>query len=339
MPNRDILAIGTSAGGVDALRFLASELPGDFPASIMVVIHLSAQFESALDAILTQAGPLPARFAHDRVKLEHGQIYIAPPNSHMLTDGGELRLGQGPRENYSRPSIDPMFRSLALCCGPRAIGAVLTGTLGDGASGLHTLHEYGGLTVVQDPGDAAYAGMPEAALTKFEPDHVASLAGMPSLFRRLVCKPRGSAGAEASPDLVYEVELARGRIGTMSKMDEIGRRSLLACPDCHGVMWEIQEGDLLRYRCHVGHAYTAELMSLALDENLQCALASGMRVLDERVALAGKLHKQAEDAGRTLLAESWRRKRVEYEQEADVLRNSIRRFDQLAARAVQGGST
>jgi two-component system, chemotaxis family, protein-glutamate methylesterase/glutaminase len=123
--------------------------------------------------------------------------------------------------------------------------------------------------------------MPEAALTKFKPDHVASPAGMPSLFQRLVCEPQGLSGAlsgaETSPDLVYEVELARGRIGSMSKMDEIGRRSLLACPDCHGVMWEIQEGNLLRYRCHVGHAYTAELMSLALDENVQSALASGLR--------------------------------------------------------------
>jgi two-component system, chemotaxis family, protein-glutamate methylesterase/glutaminase len=339
MSNRDILAIGTSAGGVDALRFLASELPGDLPASVLVVIHLSAQFESSLDAILTQAGPLPARFADDRMKLERGQIYIAPPSSHMLADGDELRLGQGPRENHARPAIDPMFRSLALCCGPRAIGAVLTGALGDGASGLYTLHKHGGLTVVQDPNDAAHAGMPEAALTKFRPDHVASLAGMPALFQRLVGEPQGSAASSGKPsaDLVYEVELAKGGNGSMSKMDEIGRRSLLACPDCHGVMWEIQEGNLLRYRCHVGHAYTAELMSLALDENLYRALGSGLRALDERVALASRLHKQAEDAGRTHLAESWRRKHVEYEQEADTLRNSIRGFDQLAARAVQGG--
>ena len=336
MSNRDILAIGTSAGGVDALRFLASEFPRDFPASILVVIHLSAQFESSLDAILTQAGPLPARFAADRMKLERGQIYIAPPNSHMLADGEQIRLGEGPRENNARPAIDPMFRSVALCCGPRAVGAVLTGTLGDGASGLHTLHEYGGLTVVQDPGDAAYAGMPEAALTKFKPDHVAGLAGMPSLFQRLVREPQGTP-AEPSPELVYEVGVARGRDGSMTRMDEIGRRSLLACPDCHGVMWEIQEGNLERYRCHVGHAYTAELMSLGLDENLHRALGSAVRALDERVALANKLHKQADSAGRRLLAESWRKKLVEYEQEADILRNSIRRFDQLAARAVQGG--
>ncbi len=201
--------------------------------------------------------------------MQPSQIYLAPPNSHMLTDGDELSLGQGPRENNSRPAIDPMFRSVALCCGPRAVGAVLTGRLRDGASGLHTLQQYGAVTVVQDPGDAAYAGMPEAALIQLKPDHVASLASMPALFQRLMREPRGpDRSALPSPNLVYEIELAKGRTGSMSKMDEIGRRSVLACPDCHGVMWEIREGDLLRYRCRVGHAYTAELMGLILDETL-----------------------------------------------------------------------
>ena len=334
MTNRDILAIGTSAGGVDALRFLASEFPSDFPASVLVVIHLPAHFESSLDAILTQAGPLPARFARDRMPMKPGRIYIGPPDSHMLADGEQLLLGQGPRENATRPAIDPLFRSVALCCGPRAIGAVLTGTLGDGASGLHTLQECGGLTVVQDPGDAAFAEMPEAALTKFKPDHVASLASLPALFQRLVGQPPGAL-VKPTPGLRYEVEVAKGEPGSMSEMDRIGRRSLLACPDCHGVMWEIKEGDLLRYRCHVGHAYTAELMSMALDENLTRALGSGLRALEERVALAKKLQKQALEAGRVHLAETWHKRVLEFDREAKILRDSMRRVDQIAAQAVQ----
>lgn len=334
MSNRDVLAIGTSAGGVEALRFLVSKFPRDFPASVMVVIHLSVHFESTLDSILRQAGPLPAQFARDGMKMEPGRIYIGPPDSHLLLDGDKLRLGQGTRENNTRPAIDPLFRSVALCCGYRGIGAVLTGALGDGASGLHTLHEYGGLTVVQDPGDAAFSGMPEAALTKFKPDHVAGLAEMPALFQRLVSQPQGSR-IEPSSHLRYEVGLAKGGNGSMSELDRIGQRSLLACPDCHGVMWEIQEGDLLRYRCHVGHAYTAELMELALDETLRRALGSGLRALDERIALTGKLHKQAAEAGRKHLAESWGKKLVECEQEAEILRDAIKRFDRLAARSVQ----
>ena len=334
MANRNVLAIGTSAGGVDALRFLASEFPSDFPASVLAVIHLSPQYPSSLDSILTQAGPLPAQFAEDDMAIEPGRIYIGPPDSHLLLDGDRLRLGQGPRENNARPAIDPLFRSVAQCCGYRAIGAVLTGTLGDGASGLHTLHEYGGLTVVQDPSDATFSGMPEAALTKFNPDHVTGLAGMPALFRRLADEPQGRR-AEPSSDLIYEVELAKGGNGSMSQLDRIGQRSLLACPDCHGVMWEITEGDLIRYRCHVGHAYTAELMSLALDETLRRALNSGLRALDERIALSQKLYEQAQNAGRTHLAESWRRKLAESEREAEILRDSIKRFDHLAARSMR----
>lgn len=118
MANRDILAIGTSAGGFDALRFLAGELPRDFPASVLAVIHLSSQFRSSLDAILTQSGPLPASFAADGAKLEKGHIYIAPPERHLLVEGEHLRLGSGPRENNARPAIDPLFRSAGLCCGP-----------------------------------------------------------------------------------------------------------------------------------------------------------------------------------------------------------------------------
>jgi two-component system, chemotaxis family, protein-glutamate methylesterase/glutaminase len=148
MANRDVLAIGTSAGGFDALRFLAGEFSRDFPASVLMTIHLSSQFRSALDAILTQSGPLPASFATDGETLKKGHIYIAPAERHLIVEREQLRLGSGPRENNSRPSLDPMFRSVALCCGSRAVGAVLTGTLGDGAAGLSALKQAGGITVV-----------------------------------------------------------------------------------------------------------------------------------------------------------------------------------------------
>jgi two-component system chemotaxis response regulator CheB len=334
MPNRDILAIGTSAGGVEALRFLAREFPKDLPAAVLVVIHLPAHFRSSLDAILTQDGALPACFAGDGMSLERGRIYIGPPDRHLLVDGDKLTLGLGPRENNARPAIDPLFRSVALCCGPRAIGAVLTGALGDGASGLRSLHQCGGITVVQDPGDAAFPGMPEAALTEFTPNHVVSLAAMPALLGNLLTHPVGEA-MTLTPELKYEVDIARGKRGSMADLDRYGRRSFLACPDCHGVMWEIKEGDLVRYRCHVGHAYTAELMSLALDENLQRALGSGLRALDERIALAKSLQREANRNGHNRVADSWRRKLSEYEREAQILRDSMRRVDEIAARAAQ----
>jgi two-component system, chemotaxis family, protein-glutamate methylesterase/glutaminase len=177
--------------------------------------------------------------------------------------------------------------------------------------------------------------MPITALSRAKPDHVAKLGDMPALLASLVHQPAGAA-RPLPRSIKYEVEIARSGSNGMNnidKLDGIGRRSVLACPDCGGVMWEIDEEDLVRYRCHVGHTYTAEVMSLALDENLRRALASALRALEERVALARKLHRQAVSGGHRLLAENWTGKAREFEREMEVIRGSIRRMDRIAAGA------
>src|SRR3954462_13202493 len=191
MANRDIVAIGTSAGGVEALIFLAKNLPARFPASILVTLHLPAHTRSVLDELLSRAGALPASFAADGEVLRKGRIYLAPAGSHLIVHGERLALGNGPRENNSRPSIDPMFRSAALCCGSRTIGIVLTGTLGDGASGLWAVKQAGGITLVQDPHEAAFPEMPQTALSYVERPHIVSRAELPHL---LVKPPQHPAG-------------------------------------------------------------------------------------------------------------------------------------------------
>jgi two-component system chemotaxis response regulator CheB len=331
MGNRDVLAIGTSAGGVQALMFLAARFPPQFPASVLVTIHLSNQFRSALDGMLSRAGPLPASFAGHGEIYRKGHIYLAPPDRHLLVDDDRLHLGAGPRENNARPAIDAMLRSVAVCCGSRAIGVVLTGTLGDGASGLWAINRCGGMSVVQDPKDAAFPEMPLNALNRAKPDHVVSLTEMPALLESMVHQPAG-VPVPAPGSIKFEVEIARNGRATMDDMDRLGRRSVLACPDCQGVMWEIDEGELVRYRCHVGHTYTAELMSVALDESLRRALASAVRALEERLALARKLHDQAKEQGYNH-AETWAAKAREYERELNVVRDSILRMDEIAARA------
>jgi len=330
MANRDILAVGTSAGGVQALTFLAKHFHPQFPASVLVTIHLASHVNSALDELLSRSGPLPAQFAGDGDVMKKGRIYVAPPNRHLIADGYRLALGEGARENNARPGIDPMLRSAAVCCGARTVGVVLTGTLGDGASGLWAVKRAGGISVVQDPKDAEFSEMPRTALNRAQPDHVVRLADMPALLNDLVHQQAGEA-KPLPPSLKFEVEIARGRRGSMDEMDGTGRRSVLACPDCGGVMWEIDRGELSRFRCHVGHAYTAEMMSLALDENLHRALASAQRALEERVALARKLYKESLDAGHRLLAETWDDKAREFEGEMDIIRTSIRRMNRLAA--------
>lgn len=342
MGNRDILAIGTSAGGVEALRFLVKGLPRDLPAAVLVTIHISNR-ATLLDKILTQAGALAASFAAEGEALRQGHVYIAPPERHLIVDNDRLWLGTGPRENSARPAIDPMLRSVAICCGPRAIGVILTGALGDGASGLWALKQAGGITLVQDPSDAVYPEMPMTALNLAKPDHVVRLADLPARLKGLVREPAGKPLA-LPEGTKREVEIAWNGGSTIAPMDKIheldriGRRSVLACPDCGGVMWEIREDDLLRYRCHAGHAYTAEVMGLALEDGLRRALASALRALEERIALARSLQEQAASRQRRLLAEIWAERAKEYEQEAAIIRNSMQRIDELAADAAKKDS-
>ena len=328
--NRDIVAIGTSAGGVKALTYLAARLPSDFPAAVLVTIHLPSDARSEFDRILTRAGQLPASFAADGDALSKGRIYIAPPGRHLILDEDKLSLGRGPRENHARPAIDPMLRSVAIRSGPRSIGVVLTGTQSDGASGLWAVKQCGGIAVVQDPADAAYPEMPLTALNRSQPHHVVHLQMMPALLETLVKQPPGE-DRPVPESLRYEVEIARSGRASMNGMDRLGRRSVLTCPDCNGVLWEIDENELVRFRCHLGHAFGAELMNLAIEENLRRALGSALRALEERTVLVEKLYNQAAAQGHDQIAQHWARKKAESEEEAEVIRQAISRADEIAA--------
>jgi two-component system, chemotaxis family, protein-glutamate methylesterase/glutaminase len=174
--------------------------------------------------MLSRAGRLAARFAAHGERYRHGAIYLAPPDRHLLMEGERLYLGSGARENNFRPAIDPMLSSVGLCCGARAIGVVLTGTLDDGASGLRTIDQCGGLTVVQDPHDAAFADMPLNALDMVKPDHLVTLADLPALIEKLVREPAGKP-VPVPDNIAFEVRIAKGGNGTMDEMDRCGGRS------------------------------------------------------------------------------------------------------------------
>jgi two-component system chemotaxis response regulator CheB len=199
--------------------------------------------------------------------------------------------------------------------------------MGDGASGLNAIQQCGGITVVQDPNDADFPEMPRAALNRSTPDHIVRLADLPILLNSLVHQPAGEP-RPVPESIRFEVSIASGEKGSMRQMDRLGRRSVLTCPDCNGVMWEIDEDNLLRYRCHVGHAYSQETMSFGLDENLRRALASALRLFEERVALFNKLDKQAHERGHKRAAYDYHRKKEEFELEADVIRKAIARLDE-----------
>jgi len=201
LANLRLIAIGASAGGIEALKVLVAGLPADLPAAVAIVNHLAPESPGYLPAILSHAGPLPASHGRDREPLLPGRIYVAPPDRHMLVVGGCVLLTDGARENGMRPAIDPLFRSAAVSFGNRAIGVVLTGALDDGTAGLAAIKNRGGLAVVQDPADAETPSMPESALQHVVVDHMAPLSAMAALLVRLVQEepPADLRGATCGP--------------------------------------------------------------------------------------------------------------------------------------------
>jgi two-component system chemotaxis response regulator CheB len=253
--HHDIVAIGASTGGVDALKTITRGLPSEFPAAVFVVLHIGAF--SYLSQILDRAGPLPAANARNGEKIRPGHIYIAPPDQHMLLHDDHVLLRRGPRENMARPSIDPLFRTAAATYGGRVIGVVLTGALSDGTAGLRAIKRCGGIAVVQDPDDAEVPDMPRNAMRHVPIDRREKIARMADLLAQLVDEPAG-ATPEIPEDIRMEAAIAAQEEGSMSTEDQLGTRSRLTCPECGGTLWEIADGSLLRYRCHVGHAFSGD---------------------------------------------------------------------------------
>ena len=186
-----IVVIGASVGGVEAIGFLAAALPPDFAAAVLVVLHVGAH-RSVLPRLLSQRGPLPACHPGDGDLIRPGRIYVAPPDQHLLVEPGCVRLARGPRENWARPAVDPLFRSAARAYGPHVVGVILTGGLNDGTAGLFEVKRHGGVAVVQDPGDALSPGMPQSALRHVAVDHCLPLPAIPALLAALVIRKLGA---------------------------------------------------------------------------------------------------------------------------------------------------
>ena len=299
MSNRDVVVIGASSGGVEALRRLVAELPADLPATVFVVIHLPEGASSVLPKILNRAGPLPAVHPEDGQEILPGHIYVAPPDHHLLVDAGRVVLARGPKENLHRPAVDPLFRSAAVDYGDRVVGVVLTGARNDGTAGLLAVKRRGGVAVVQDPEDAQMPFMPESALTYVDVDHVANLREMPGLLEHLVLEPLPDGEVIPLPkDMEREARVARGELRPPEDLAQTGGPSPFSCPECHGPLWEIQDEGLTRFRCRVGHALTFETM---LDEQagaIEDALYTALNTLQENAGISTRLAKSSRERGR-----------------------------------------
>jgi two-component system chemotaxis response regulator CheB len=325
LANHDVLAIGASAGGFNALKFLTRELDPDLPAAILVVVHLRSDFQSNLAELLDRGSSLRVTFAKDGETIVPRHVYLAPPDRHLLLrEDGTLSLSAGARENHSRPAIDPLFRSVAVARGSRAIGLVLTGYLSDGTSGLLAIKAGGGITMVQDPADATHPDMPRSAMEAVKPEHVVPLAAMPALLGRLVRSPAGSA-VPLPEEIKLEAKMAANEGTDIVTLDRIGRRTLFVCPECHGNLWEIEESGTARYRCYTGHAFSAEALDQSFHDDLGRALATALRALDERARLLRRMEEKAVEDGRPNLARQWGDRAADFETEADVVRNTLAR--------------
>src|SRR5262245_33352120 len=283
----DIIVVGASAGGVEALMKLVRDLPADLPAAVFVVLHVAAAETSVLPRILERNSALPVKHAADGEPIVLGQVYVAPPDRHLLVHRDHVRVVRGPRENNHRPAVDPLFRSAALAYGPRVVGVVLSGSLDDGAAGLQAISRAGGAGIVQDPDEALYRGMPDNAIAADEPDYVLRLDEVPDVLVRLTQEAAESVDEETPDDAERETAYAEMDFSTYELPP--GERSLFSCPDCGGVLYELEDGGLLRYRCRIGHAYSAESLHSAQSEAIDVALGSALRALEERAVMSRRM--------------------------------------------------
>ncbi len=272
---------------------------------------------SPLADILARAGSLPVAWAESGAPIRYGTASVAPPGRHMLLHQGYVLLRRGPRENLSRPAIDPLFCSAAASFGARVVGVVLSGALNDGTAGLHAITRCGGLAVVQDPADASIPEMPRSALHYVAETRCLPAAAIGRILFELVSVPAGPA-VPIPDDIRLEAAVAAQELATMQTEDRLGQPSRFACPECHGTLWEIGDHPVMRFRCHVGHAFSGEAMAAAQATRIEETMWKLLRAHQERAALA---HRLAERAGTPEQAADYARRADSYQEDAEMVRD------------------
>jgi len=326
----DVVVIGASAGGVEALVKLVSQFPANLPAAVFVVLHIPPQNRSMLPIILSRSGPLPAVHPVDGTKIVHGHIYVAPPDHHLMLEQGYIRIIRGPKENRNRPAVDPLFRSAASVYGPKVIGIVLTGALDDGTAGLLAIKQRGGIAIVQDPAEALYTGMPQSAIDHVAVNYTLSLADIAHKVVTLVDEEvDGTMERSVPEDEEMQNELSLAKMELSRQKDDVraGTPSEYSCPECGGVLWEIQDEKLLRFRCRVGHAFSIESMMAEQSEAIEEAMWAALKTLEEQVSISRKLAVQAHRNGHTMVAQRFEERQRQAEKRVDLLMTALQKSE------------
>jgi two-component system chemotaxis response regulator CheB len=319
-----VVAIGGSAGGIAAIKTMCGALTPDIPAAICIVIHVGARGHNVLADIFQERCPIPMETAVDGQKLQHGRAYVAAADHHLIVEEDVIRLGRGPRENLARPAIDPLLRSAGLSYGSRAIGVVLTGMLNDGASGLADLKRCGGITIVQNPIEALEREMPLSALAASDVDYQTPIAELGALLKVLLAEPPRGPSPPPPEDVRLEVEIALGRPTGTEEMNRLAHPVALSCPACGGVMSQMRSAPPLRFRCQVGHGYTAESLSAEQEGSVDEAMRVALRIAEERAVLTQKMAEEARRGGLRHSAASYERTSAQSRRHVETLREALR---------------
>lgn len=330
---RSVIVVGASSGGFAVLQRLAADLPAELGAALFVVWHMPPDGHGVLPEVLGRAGPLPAAHAVDGEPIAPGRIYTAPPDHHLLVEPGRVRVTRGPQEHRFRPAVDPLFRSAAQAYGPRVIGVVLSGALDDGAAGLRAIKRRGGVAVVQDPEDAEVASMPRSAMRAAAVDHVAPAADLAALLVRLsrepaTAAPEGMMDNDARDGI--EVRIAAGEHPLEAGVMQLGALTPFTCPECHGVLMALADGGLRRFRCHTGHAFSADSLLAAVTATAEEQLWSAVRSLEETLLLLNHMGDHFAEADQPALAAVYYQHARAADAQANQVRQALSRHELLS---------
>jgi len=277
-----VVVVGSSAGGMEALTRLVAQLPANFPAPVFIVNHMGASTTGKpLIDVLNSAGSVKCSHAEDGEAFKRGRVYLAPSDQHTLVVKGKMLVTKGARENRYRPAIDPLFRSAAVAYGKGVIGIILTGDLDDGTSGMMAIKRCGGVCIAQDPTDAAHPDMPQSVITHVGADYCVPLAEMGALLEKLVTRKVG-ASKKPPADLIIEAKIAQRVVSDLKSVETLGDQVPFNCPDCGGVLWQMKHGDVPRYRCHTGHAFSSAALLAQQSAKIEETLWVALRMFEER---------------------------------------------------------
>src|SRR5690554_765941 len=335
MEKRNIIVIGASAGGFEALKTIVQNLPSSLDASIFIVWHMGPDVRGILPDVLNKLKTIQTANARDNEPIETNRIYVAPPDHHLLIEEGRLRVTRGPKENRFRPAVDPLFRSAAYTYGKRVIGIVLSGGLDDGTAGLWRIKDSGGITVVQDPSDAQVPSMPENALRGVQIDHCLPVHELADLIVKLSSEEVGNNIKVMKDERTkIEIDIAAEENALSRGSMELGILSPFACPECHGVLSKIKEGSLTRYRCHTGHAYSIDTLMASLTESIEDSLYNAIRGIDESILLLNHMGDHLAEENKPKLAAVYFQKAKEDEKRGSLIRKAIKDNEPLNKEAL-----